>query len=487
MRRVFAAPFVLMSLTGCSLIPEYHRPDLPVAQQWPFASNGPATEHQANIAADLGWHDFFKDPITQELISLSLANNRDLRVAVLNVEQAQAQFRVDRAALFPTIAATAGLDASRTPGDTIGSTSASKVRQYSMGLSTANWELDLFGRIRSQAEQQKETYLSDAETQLSTKITLIAQVASAYLTWLADRDALKVSQDTAKAERDSLRLTQLKLTEGSATDLDAAQAETTLRTAEASVAQYQRQVGQDMDQIVLLAGTQLPPALIARMNAKGGLGAEPRFPNLPAGLPADLLQRRPDIRAAEHTLLGANANIGAARAAFFPSVTLTANGGTASNGLKHLFGPSQAAWLFEPTINLPIFDAGKNEANLDIAQLQSRTEIANYEKAIQSAFRDVADALIARSTYGRQVAAQQSLVDADARYYRLANMRFRAGADNYLNVLLAQNSLFSAQLTLISLSLAAMQNNITLYKALGGGWKEYSGDARRVSLPAEVL
>ncbi|MGO9135999.1 MAG: efflux transporter outer membrane subunit [Methylovirgula sp.] len=470
MRELIVAAALANTLAGCSLAPDYHRPTLPVASSWPTG----VTQRSDKPVDDIGWRDFFVDPVTQELIALSLANNRDLRVAALNVAQAQAQYRVDRASLFPTINGTGGLDWSSTPGDTVGSTSAYKVRQYSLGLGAVNWELDLFGKIRNQAEQAKETFLSDANTQLSTQISLVAQVASAYLAWLSDRDALKVSEDTVKVQADSLNLTQLKVSQGSATALDAAQAETTLRTAQASVSQYKRQVAQDLDEIVLLVGTQLPDDLTRRMNKAAGLSSQPKFPVLQAGLPADLLLRRPDIRAAEHTLLGANANIGAARAAFFPEVTLTGNYGTASNGLKHLFGPGQAAWLFEPTITVPIFDAGKNEANLDIAEIQARSDIANYEKTIQAAFHDVADALVARTTYATQVASEQALVAASSRYYQLADTRFRAGADNYLNVLLARNSLFSAQLTLISLKLSAAQDMVTLYKALGGGWQEYS-------------
>jgi outer membrane protein, multidrug efflux system len=474
-----ALPFTIAALAiglgGCSLIPDYQRPALPVTPQWPRHSAD--TQDGTTAAANLGWRDFFIDPVMRELIALSLANNRDLRVAALNVAQAQAQYRSDRASLFPTIDATTGLQWSRTPGDVYGSTSAQTMRDYSVGLGAVNWEMDLFGRIRSQAQQAQETYRSDAETRLSTQISLIAQVSSAYLTWLADRDALAVSQNTVKVQADSLRLTQLKTSQGSDNALNVAQAQTTLHTAEASVAQYTRQVAQDMDQLVLLVGAPLPDQLLKRMNAAGGLSSQPRFPHLPAGLPADLLERRPDIRAAEHTLLGANANIGAAKAAFFPRVTLTANDGTASSGVRHLFSKAHGAWLFEPNVSIPIFDAGQNQANLDIAEIEKRIEVADYEKAIQSAFRDVADALAARGTYVKQVAAEQALVDADARYYHLSDMRFRAGADTYLNVLIAQNSLFSAQLALISLKLAAMQNTVTLYKALGGGWQEHSSQA----------
>jgi len=474
--RIFVLPILLAGVGGCSLIPNYERPDSAVAGKWPAAA-GP-TKPSAS-AADIGWRDFFKDPVLQDLITLSLENNRDLRTAILNVAQAQAQYRADRASLFPTLDAQGGIDASRTPGDTVGQTSASNQRSYSLGLGTVNWEIDLFGRIRSANEQQREIFLSDTDTRISTEISLVAQVASSYLTWLADREALKVSEDTAKTERDSLKLTQLRLSQGSATDLDAAQAETTLRTAEASVAQYQRLVAQDLNAIVLLAGAPLPKSLLARMNASTRAGVSILFPALPAGLPSDLLLRRPDVLAAEHQLKGANANIGAARAAFLPELTLTANGGTASNGLKHLFGPGQAAWVIDPQVSMPIFDAGKNEANLDIAEIQKQAMIAAYQKAIQTAFHDVADALVARGTYARQVLAEEALVKSSARYYTLADMRFRGGADNYLNVLLAQSTLFSAQLNLISLRLAAIQNTITLYKSLGGGWKEHTGDTHR--------
>jgi multidrug efflux system outer membrane protein len=229
-----------------------------------------------------------------------------------------------------------------------------------------------------------------------------------------------------------------------------------------------------MDEIVLLVGAPLPGQLLTQMAAVPGLEAVPASPVLPAGLPSDLLERRPDIRAAEDTLLAANANIGAARAAFFPSISLTANDGTASDHLGGLFGAMSGAWLFEPEISVPIFAGGENTANLDIANTDKKIEIANYEKTIQSAFHDVADALAGRSTYVAQLGAEAALVEADQRYYDLATMRFKAGVDSYLNVLVARNALFSAQLSLVSLKLASMQNDVTLYKVLGGGWREHA-------------
>lgn len=472
MRNLKAAPVLLALLSGCSLIPAYQRPALPVAAKWPGSmatGGGPA-------ASDIGWRDFFSDPALQGLIALSLANNRDLRVAVLNVAQAQAQYRLDRASLFPFLEADAGLDTYRTPADVTGNGTVLNYREYSL-TGAVSWELDLFGRIRSEAKAAQESYLSNADTVLSTQISLIAEVSSEYYTWLADREALQISEQTAIAQQKSLQLTQLAAANGIDTAMDVAEAETTLDTAEAGVAQYTRQVAQDMDELVLLAGAPIPDALLRQMNGVSGLDASSALPNVPPGLPSDLLERRPDIRAAEHDLLAANADIGAARAAFFPSISLTANGGTASSGLNHLFGPGQGTWTFEPTISLPIFSGGENMANLDITKIEKRIEIANYEKAIQSAFHDAADALNARGTYVAQVQAEQNLVDADRRYYQLAEMRLNTGTGNYLDVLVAESSLLNARLDLVSLKLAARQNSITLYKALGGGWQEDSGPA----------
>ena len=465
MRNVKASALLLGLLSGCSFIPAYHRPALPVTNQYPVAGgSGPA-------AASIGWRDFFQDPALQDLIALSIANNRNLRVSVLNVEEAQAQYRVDRAGLFPTIDGTGEEIAQRTSAGLTTSGAGITSHEYSLGAQTVSWELDLFGKIRSQAESAHQTYLSDADTMLSARIALVAQMASEYYTWLADRESLKIAQDTAAADQKSLQLTQLEAANGTTTAIAVAQAQTTYDTAMADVAQFQRQTAQDMDELVLLAGAPLPAALVQKMDAVSQLSNEPPLPRVPAGLPSDLLTRRPDIRAAEHELLAANANIGAARAAFFPSISLTANGGVASSSLSSLFSGGTTAWLFEPQITLPIFTGGANLANLDLTKLEKQAQIANYEATIQSAFHDVSDALVARQTYVDQVQAEQNLVAADTRYYTLAQMRFNAGIDNYLNVLLAQDSLLSARLTLVSLQLAQQQNEITLYKALGGGWQ----------------
>jgi multidrug efflux system outer membrane protein len=472
MRRSWlATPAVLIAITGCTLIPTYKRPPLPVAAAYPpgavFASPAPGT---LPAAWDIGWKQFFTDPVLQELIGLSLQNNRDLRVDVYNVLSARATYRLDHANLFPTIDGTAEGAFEREPPALSGGFGTLHVNAYSLGLGISSYELDVFGRLRSLARQAREQYLSASETREAMQISLIAQVASQYLAWLADREAIRVARETANVQQRSYDLRVLTLQHGSGTGLDVAQAESSLRTAQASLAQSTRQEAQDMDEIVLLAGTPLPADLYARMLQQTNLNSQPPFPELPAGLPSDLLERRPDIRAAEHTLLAANANIGAARAAFFPSVVLTGSGGTAAGTLGQLFSANTASWVFQPQITIPIFDEGKNFANLDIARVQKRIEIANYEKAIQSAFHDVADALAARTTYSDQLRAEQQLVDADQRYYTLSEMRFEAGVDSSLNVLVAQNSLFSAQLDLVNLRLAERQNLVTLYKDLGGGW-----------------
>ena len=473
MKRSLSLIAVLLPLGGCSFIPKYERPDLPVVDRYP--STPRSTVGGGLQVSELDWRDFFKSPVSQDLIALALENNRDLRVAIGNIETAQANARIQNASLFPTITAVGSGDFQRTPADVSGFGSVYKLREYSLGASAMSYELDLFGKIRSQAKQAEEQALSSAETRWSTQISLIAQVESEYLSWLADMESKQLSDDTARAQKRSFELRRMTLKQGTGTDLDVAQAETTFRTAEASVARYTRAAEQDMNELVLLLGTSIPDQLRLRMTKEIGLRSHQSFSALNAGLPSSLLQRRPDVRAAEYTLLAANANIGAARAAFFPSVTLTGSGGAASNTLTHLFRPGQASLLFEPQVSVPIFDAGKNLASLDTAEIEKRIEIANYEKSIQSAFHDVADALVARSTYANQLRAQEKLVQADQRYYDLSKSRFDTGVDNFLNVLVAQNSLFSAQLDLVALRLSERQNLVTLYKALGGGW-----DAERI-------
>jgi multidrug efflux system outer membrane protein len=494
------APYTILctmiALSGCSLIPDYVRPGLPVAARYPAgdaykgANQSPA---QAVLSADaIGWRDFFADQRLQSLIAVALRNNRDLRVAALNVAAAQAQYRVQRSDLFPQIGVNGAGEYGSLPagaeipisGTSIGSATAASAatdvvptggqhisyRYWNAGVGFTNYELDLFGHLRSLTSQAFQQYLGYAETARSTQISLVAEVASGYLTVLADQALLKVTQETLASETASYALTNAMFKGGTTTLLSLRQAETAVDTARANLALYTRQAAQDENALVLLLGEPMPADL---PNGKG-LDEQGLLSDLPAGLPSDLLFRRPDVVAAEHNLIAANANIGAARAAFFPSISLTGSGGVAGSQLNHLFTPGGVTWSFEPQINIPIFTAGQNQGNLDLAKAQKNIQVAQYEKTIQTAFREVADALAARTTYIDQVRAQQQLVEAAADSLRLSTLRFRTGVDDYLPVLEAQQSLYSAQQTLLNLRQAQLVNLVTLYKALGGGWNEHT-------------
>jgi multidrug efflux system outer membrane protein len=487
-------------LSGCSLVPDYLRPGLPVAPDYP---TGDAYKNQpparATRSADaIGWRDFFTDPRLQSLIAAALANNRDLRVAALNVQAAQAQYRVQRSDLFPAISGSGSGEfgqlpagssvptgstggGAATPGSTVASVepAASKhttYRYYSAGVGFTSFELDLFGRLRSLTTEAFEQYLGYEETARASQISLVAEVASGYLTVLADRELLKITQETLASEEDNLKLTNALFKQGTTTLLSVRQAETTVDTARANLSLYTRQAAQDENALVLLLGEPLPDGLpLGR-----GLDQQHLMSDLPAGLPSDLLLHRPDVVAAEHNLIAANANIGAARAAFFPSITLTGNGGVAGSQLNHLFSANGLTWSFAPQVNIPIFTAGQNQGNLDLAKAQKNIQVAQYEKTIQTAFREVSDALAARTTYIDQVRSQQQLVDAAADSLRLSNMLFRSGVNNYLPVLTAQQTLYSAQETLLTLKQAQLSNLVTLYKALGGGWNERTVEAAAI-------
>jgi multidrug efflux system outer membrane protein len=483
MRRALTAALALLGLAGCTLDPTYRRPALPVAAQYPSAgaayqsdrAHQPATP-SATPAALIGWRQVFTDPQLQALIALSLQNNRNLRIAILNIAGSQAQFVAERANLFPLIDATTTgtlegypsvtaepLSAPPASSDSVHTTTYT----YGANLGFTAFELDVFGAIRSKTRSQLQLYLSEIETQRSTQISLVAEVANDYITLLADEQQLTIAQQTLDAQTRSYAITNAMFEQGTTTLLSLREAQTTVDTAKASVAQYTRQVAQDENALTLVVGA---PISAADLPAGRDLVHQDIMADLPAGLPSSLLTQRPDIMAAEHTLLSANALIGAARGAFFPSITLTASGGVASNSLSQLFTPGGETWLFEPTITLPIFTWEQNQANLDYAKVQKRIDIASYEQTIQTAFREVADGLAARGTYLDQLAAQQALVQAYQDAYRIADLRFRAGADGYLTTLDTQQSLFSSEQTLVSLKEAQLQNLVTLYKALGGGW-----------------
>jgi multidrug efflux system outer membrane protein len=449
-------------LAACSMAPSYERPVAPVAQGWKAAGAG---EYNA---AELGWREYFAEERLQRLITLALENNRDLRVATANIDKARAQYQVQRAAQLPAINATGGESATRTPAQ-LSTTGQDRVsRQYSAGIGMASWELDFFGRIQSLKDQALAQYLATEEARNSTQISLIAELANAWLTLAADRERQKFSQATLDAQRNTLNLAQRRFDVGTSSGLDLAQARAALEAARVDVARYAALVEQDFNAVTLLTGGEVPAELLPlALPERVTQAAE-----LPAGLPAETLLKRPDVRAAEQQLIAANANIGAARAAFFPRISLTASTGFASPSLEGLLSGDNRTWSFAPQISIPIFAGGANIANLDAAKASQRAQLATYEKTLQSAFRDVADALAQRATIGEQLEAQQALSQAYSDALRLTQARYDKGVSNYVLVLDAQRSDYSAQQNLITTRLAREQNRVELYKQLGGGLKE---------------
>ena len=462
-----------LSMAGCSFIPAHVRPEAPVPGNYPGDTASAAPTGQA--AADIEWQRYFGDPRLQRLIETALQHNRDLRIAVLNIEQARAQYQVRRADEWPTV--NAGATASRQPkvGDSGSGGSISST--YTAGLSVTSYEFDFFGRVRSLSQAQLAQFLGTEEARKTVQISLIASVANGWLALLADDELLAVTRRTLATREASLKLTQLKFDHGASSELDLRQAQSLLEGARVALAQQLRQRAQDENALALLLGQPVPAdALPAPASAPGDTAtstlAETVLPDLPAGLPSDLLNRRPDIRQAEQQLIAANANIGAARAAFFPRITLSTSVGSASTELSGLFKGGSFAWSFAPQLVVPIFDAGRNQANLEAAQVGRDIAVAQYERAVQSAFREVADALAGRATLGEQLRAQQAQAKAEETRTQLADLRYRNGAASYLDVLDAQRSLFAAQQAVVQTQAAERQNRVTLYKVLGGGWKD---------------
>lgn len=477
-----AASVLLMSLAaGCSLQPLYKQPTAPVSAAFPAGDAYKALPGGAGSstlpAAEIGWRNFLSDPRLQRLVELGLQNNRDLRVAVLNVEKVQAQYRIQRAALFPQVDAGVGGSNSRTPGSLTNSGNASVSHSYSADIS-ASWEIDFFGRLRSLSDAALEQYLASAHARQAAEILLVSQIADQYLTTLAYDEQLAITQSTLKAAQSAYTLVKLQFDTGTASELDLRLSQTVVEQAQVNYAAQTRLRAQAENALVLLVGQPLPLDLPPSVK----LGEQPILADIPAGLPSDLLQRRPDILQAEALLRSENANIGAARAAFFPQISLTGSLGSASATLGGLFAAGSSAWSFAPTLLVPIFTAGANQANLDVATIQKDIGIAQYEKAIQIAFREVSDGLAARGTYDDQLAAQQRYTAAQQRRLELANMLYSSGTDSYLGVLTAQTDLYNAQQALITARLNRLTSLVDLYRALGGGWIQRTGDEQRSPL-----
>ena len=452
-------------LAGCSLIPTHERPAAPAPTVFP----GDPAQPAGSAASALPWRSYFTDPRLQKLIETALANNRDLRVSVLNIEQARAQFRIQRSALFPALNLSAsGSRSSPNPFASFVEGAGSVASSYSVSLGITAWEIDFFGRIASLKDAALAQYLATEETQKAAQISLVGAVATGWLTLLADDELLELTRQTLGTREESVRLTKMRFDNGVASEIDFQLANSLAETARAAYAQQQRLRMQDENALALLLGAPLPAEAMAGADAGKLDGAAP-MPDVPAGLPSDLLAERPDIRAAEQQLIGANANIGAARAAFFPRISLTSSIGTTSSEFSNLFHSGTKAWSFAPQLTLPIFEAGRNQANLDASRAAREIAVAQYEKSIQTAFREVADALAGRATLGEQLRAQRAQAEAEGVRFRLSDLRYRNGIASALDLLDAQRSLFTAQQLAVQARLLQLQNQVTLYKVLGGG------------------
>ncbi|WP_207794005.1 efflux transporter outer membrane subunit [Ramlibacter algicola] len=467
--RKTALAAAVLALAGCSFIPEYQRPDAPVPGAFPYAS---ATE--GTPAAALDWQAFFADARLKQLIGAALANNRDLRVALLNVEQARAQYDIRRADLYPTVGV--GVNASRAPNPSNGEQSTS----FQAGFSVSAWEIDLWGRLRALSEAAVDQFLATDEGRKAAQVTLVSSVANAWLSLVADEELLALTRQTLQTREESLRLVKLRFDNGVSSELDFRLAESLAYAARVSLAQQERQRALDLNTLGLLTGQTLPVDY-----GTGTTMAAITLPDVPAGLPSDVLVARPDVRQAENLLQAANANIGAARAAFLPRISLTASVGRASTQLSGLFdGGGKWAYTVAPSLLLPIFDFGRNEAGLQSARVQRDIAIAQYERSIQQAFKEVADALAGRATLTTQLAAQDRVAEAESVRMRLSQLRYDAGVASSLDLLDAQRSFFTARQAQIQTRLAGLQNQVLLYRALGGGWTETAAGAP-ASAPAK--
>jgi multidrug efflux system outer membrane protein len=484
----FSSPVALLLagvLAGCTLAPKYDRPPAPVPETYPEAPDtsaaateghavgpaGPAAAMggspaaSAHAASDVRWKAFFTEERLGRIIEIALADNRDLRVALLDVEQAQAQYRVTRSASFPTIDATASFTRESASALDSGGTVTSSTWAASVG--TTAYELDLFGRVRSLNAQALENYLATVEGARNARLTLVAQVATQYFTLRASEEQLALAQQTLEAVEASYRLNRILFDAGESNELDVRTAEGQVQTARINILNYELQRAQALDALVLLVGAPLP----ADLPPPRPFEERTMLTDIPAGLPSALVRDRPDILQAEHTLKAANADIGAVRAAFFPTISLTGSLGSESTQLSQLFGAGTGIWTFAPQISLPIFTGGLNRANLDVAKVSARIDVANYEKAIQTAFREVADALAASAVYERHIEVAAAAIAAQLRRVELSNLRYRQGEDLYLNVLSAQQDLYSAQQDRLQALFNKLSSQISLYEALGGGWQ----------------
>ena len=461
--RNFFFGVLITALVGCSMAPSYERPSLPTAAAYPGARA--AQTQTTQNAVQPGWREFFTDKRLRELIDQALENNRDLRIAVQRVEEVRGLYGIQRADRLPGINGVATASRSRLPADLSPTGSAITSDQYQVTLNLSMWEVDFWGRVFNLTAAALETYLATEEAQRAVIISLIAQVANVYLLEREFDERIAIAQGTLTIREDSYRIAKRRFEVGYSSKLDATQAETLLNQARADMAVVMRGRDQNHNALTLLVGSPIIDSETLPLSQ-----IEPGFvQDISAGLPSELLINRPDILAAEHRLKAANANIGAARAAFFPRIVLTGNLGTASVALSGLFGAGSGIWSFMPSVTLPIFDGGRNRANLDVSEARRNVAVADYERTIQGAFRDVADALAERRWLTEQVAAQQATLTSQTERARLAGLRYHNGAAPYLEVLDAERDRFLAEQALVQVRRALLASSVNLYAALGGG------------------
>jgi len=456
---------IVMLLGGCTLAPKYTQPRAPIPAEWPqlAAYKGDQAETGTSKVPKLSWREFFADEHMQKIIEMALKNNRDLRLAALNVERARALYGIQRAELFPVVNAGGNGSRQRVPADLSTTGEPMTWEQYDVNLGIASWEIDFFGRIRSLKDQALQAYLATEQGRRSAQITMVAEVARVYLTLAADRENLELAKSTLETQQSNYNLIKRRLEIGIATELDLREAQIRVDAARRDVPRFTQLAAQDKNALNLLAGSPVTEDLLP---VDLSSITPPR--EISPGLFSEVLLNRPDIVAAEHRLKGTYAFIGAARAAFFPRISLTTSLGTASAELSGLFKSGSGAWNFAPQIVLPIFDA-RTWAALQVSKADRKIAMTQYEKAIQTAFREVSDSLSIQDTINQQISAQQSLVNAAAETYRLSNIGYTNGIYSYLNVLVAQRSLYGQQQVLIELRLVRLANQVRLYAVLGGG------------------
>ena len=453
-------------LSGCNLAPKHVQPIGAVPDSLPQGGIYPPSDQGAPDISSIAWRDFFADPKLQAVIALGLDNNRDLRIAAANVLQARAQYRAQRANILPTLDLTASHNSSRAPSPTVSGQTV-RTDNFSAGIGISAFEIDLFGRLRNLSRSAFEQYLATSEAQRAVQISLIAEIASAYLTLAADEELLLIAKDTLTSFGATLDLTQSQFRLGVASELDVRQADTAYQDARDDVAALHTQIAQDRNALDLLTGSPVGSNLLPAPLADKNFVLE----DLPANLSSTVLLARPDIIAAEHTLLAEEANIGAARAAMFPTIALTAAFGGLSDGLSNLFDEGSETWSVTPSLSIPLFDFGRRRANLRFAEASRQAAIASYEKALQTAFREVADALALRGTITNQVDAREKGAASAFAAAAISQARYKAGVDPFLVTLISQRTAFGAAQNLVGIRLARIQNLIQLYRSLGGGLK----------------